>query len=39
MWASMILRSRLVRRVLRDMLAALLLAIATEVGSRRRPKG
>ena len=38
MWAGVILRSRALRRVLRDVIAALLLALATEIGSRRLPK-
>lgn len=35
MWAGVALRSRLVRRVLRDVIAAVLLAVAAEFGGRR----
>jgi hypothetical protein len=38
MWARIIIRSKSLRRVIRHVLAALLLAIATEIGARRTPK-
>jgi hypothetical protein len=38
MWARVILRSRLVRRVLRDVIVAVLLAVAAEFGGRRPPR-